>query len=660
MRLRISIILCSVLALLSGIQTEAQLCYELLPYRDGDKWGYCNRNGKVIIKPQWDGANTFGHFSAKVKTGNGLTAYYCLIDEKGEYIIPPELHWNGYWQTTSSGTTMNINDSNGHIGRVDTNGHIIIPMIYDEIGSIHTIFSRDFYRVFQNGKMGLIRKDGSEVLPCKYKEIWHNSPVDLNPPAFLVSPETVYDPPMLLDSNENVLLQLPTRYTPSFRHTGTANTVYYAMPDSFFIWEHYPKGKPKQIPYRLEWLYMDGGQPFTTIYSIRGDNGKLGFADAKGNVLVAPQYDEVYVDTGMTLLVENKLKTGNNEEQYEYMYLDTSTLKPVSEPIRSAESGIELAKHRDKQSYDDGEEEQYNRWEDEMDSDEEQEITYEVTHKKGPYLLHVHNQQESYSPQERFIAVTVMDSNKNVLGHTLADQELDLKLPLQPYRFFDIEDLNEYMHTIILTHENKYALADTNLNILINFEDWYPIPNTYFNTDGKHYAIATMGSEETIHSLGKHTYVQLIGGDGKTVHGFEQQYHVSIMNNENLWGRTIRHLAVRDSNDLTGIVNLKAETLYPEISYQYSRITELSPNLFKTTDKDGKNIKLVNSKNKDLFPDADIRRIEFAVPYYFATPIDKPIPGIFIVHLNNDVFFYINEKGKPFAKNINITSRTKQ
>lgn len=641
-----------------GNGAMAQLSHQLFPYRDGDKWGYCNRDGKVMIPPQWDRADPFGHFSARVKVGNSRQGYYCLIDEKGEYIIPPELHWTGYWNISSSGDVMNINDSNGHVGRVDTNGNIIIPMVYDEVGSRYAILGGDFYRVYQNGKQGVIRKDGSKVLPCIYQEVWHSSPVGLSTPSFLV--KTNDSTSALVDINGKTLISFSPIRTPTFRHTDTHNTVYYEVHDTYWIWEHFPKGTPREIPYRLEWLYLEGNIPFATIYSIRGENGKLGFANSKGAVLVAPRYDNVFVDTGMRLMAENKLDNNNPDEQYEYTYLDTTTLKPIGVSIKSAESGIKQAENRINDQYYSEEEEPEHEgyWEEE--TDEQPEIKYNVTHTKGSYLLHVHNMQESYSTQERLLAVTVMDTNKNVLGHTLTDIDLNFKMPPQPYRFFDVEDLNQYMHTIILEHENKFALADTNLNILIDFQDWYPIPNTYFKTNGKHYAIVTMSSEETIRDLGEYTYVQLVGGDGKTIPGLEQQYYVSIMNNENLWGRTIEHLAVKNSNGMTGIVDLQGKLLYPEISYRYPQLSQLADNLFKTSLKDGSNIKLINRKNRNLFPNSTIRRVEFAEPYYFYSSGYHPIPGIFILHFKNDMFFYINQAGKPFAKNVTTTAQLKR
>ena len=89
-RLIILIITCCI-----GFAANAQLSQKLFPYRDGNKWGYCDRDGKVVIAPQWDRADPFGHFSAKVMIRQGNEVYYCLVDEKGKYIIPPELHWIG-------------------------------------------------------------------------------------------------------------------------------------------------------------------------------------------------------------------------------------------------------------------------------------------------------------------------------------------------------------------------------------------------------------------------------------------------------------------------------------------------------------------------------------------------------------------------------------
>lgn len=652
-----------------GCTAKAQVSQKLFPYRDGNKWGYCDRDGKVVITPQWDRADPFGHFSAKVMIREGNEVYYyCLVDEKGKYIISPELHWKGKHNINSSGDALNINDSNGHVGRVDTNGNIIIPMEYDQFGSIHAILGGDFYRVFQNGKQGVIRKNGSKVLPCKYDEIWHTSPVHFNPPMFLVKLNDSTS--AVIDSNGKAYLSYTPILTPSFRMNNSKNTVYFRLnrrENAYWLWENYPKGQPRQIPYEMSPVYVDGGRPIEGIYAIMDSNGKYGIADPRCKVLVPPVYNEVYYDTGAVIIAEKRLDSSNPQERYEYVHLDTATLLPLSKPVKTAKSAIEAARRRER-VYDEesvyGYEKVTIQMERNLESDEgweEDNDPIEIeTYKVGDYLVYVNSETDIRSDDEPItgyqLPVTVYNTDKKFLGYTLANDKLEFVLPPQPYTIYGLY-IGKNNFLLTLAHEGRYALADSNLNIIINFQDRYIIPYTYFTTNGKHYVITTYSIEDNINWYKDETQTFLVGVDGKEVSGFEQYRYVTIMGYENLWGHTVKELAVKDSTGMMGIVDLQGKEQYPDVSFKHPFIVRLSEQVFKASDKEGKNVTIVNSKNKNLFPGSNIWGTDYARPYYFHGNSNTPVPGIFIVYYNgNRDYFYMNDKGKPFMKNVDITA----
>ncbi len=658
-RLTILILICC----LSFI-ASAQVSQKLFPYREGDKWGYCNRDGQVVITPQWDRADPFGHFSAKVMIRTGNESYYfCLVDEKGNYIIPPKLHWNGKYNINSSGDALNINDSNGHVGRVDTNGNIIIPMVYDQVGSIYAILGGDFYRVYQKGKQGVIRKNGSTVLPCKYDEIWHTSPVHFNPPIFLVKLNDSTS--AVVDTNGKAYLSYTPILTPTFR-MNDSNTMYFRLnrrENAYWLWEHYPTGQPRQIPYEMSPVYVGGNRPIEGIYAIMDSNGKYGIADPHCKVLVPPLYNEVYYDTGAVIIAEKRLNNGNPQERYEYIHLDTATLQPLSKPVKTARSAIEEARRREP-VYDDesgyGYEKVIIEQEPDEDAYEPDDIIAYETYKVGDYLVYVNpetdNRQGDEPRKEYQQPITVYNTNKELLGYTLANDKLEFVLPPQPYPIYGIY-IGKYNFLVTLEHEGRYALADSNLNILINFQDRYFMPHTYFTTNGKQYVITTYSNDDNVNWYKDDTRTFLVGADGKDVPGFEQYRYVNIMNNENLWGHTVTQLAVKDSAGMMGITDLQGKVLYTDVSFKHSFIVRLSDHVFKTSDKKGKNVTLVNTKNKNLFPGSNIWGTDYARPYYFHGNSNTPIPGIFIVYYNgNRDYFYMNDKGKPFMKNVDITA----
>jgi hypothetical protein len=56
----------------------------LIPYRQGDKWGYASPDRKVVIAPRFDEANWFSEGYASVKVGSK----YGYINKQGTLVIP--------------------------------------------------------------------------------------------------------------------------------------------------------------------------------------------------------------------------------------------------------------------------------------------------------------------------------------------------------------------------------------------------------------------------------------------------------------------------------------------------------------------------------------------------------------------------------------------
>lgn len=64
----------------------SQALPDLIPYREGQKWGYCDSTGKVIIIPAYDAAHLFhGEFAIVM-----LGYKYGLINRKGDEVIKPQ------------------------------------------------------------------------------------------------------------------------------------------------------------------------------------------------------------------------------------------------------------------------------------------------------------------------------------------------------------------------------------------------------------------------------------------------------------------------------------------------------------------------------------------------------------------------------------------
>jgi tetratricopeptide (TPR) repeat protein len=60
----------------------------LIPYRKGDRWGFCDKNKVIIIEPMYDEVGTFSEGLAAVK----LNGKWGFVDTKGNVVI--ELKYN--------------------------------------------------------------------------------------------------------------------------------------------------------------------------------------------------------------------------------------------------------------------------------------------------------------------------------------------------------------------------------------------------------------------------------------------------------------------------------------------------------------------------------------------------------------------------------------
>jgi hypothetical protein len=137
---------------------------DLIPYRDGSKWGFCDSSAKIIIKPKYDSVNVFIEDRALVykngfcgfidKNGNNILSINntgCKDYHKGiasAYNKSNQYFINYYGRNI---TNLNINSLDYHNGLVivsnnskstilkgiiDTLGRTIFPMRFNEVGFI--------------------------------------------------------------------------------------------------------------------------------------------------------------------------------------------------------------------------------------------------------------------------------------------------------------------------------------------------------------------------------------------------------------------------------------------------------------------------------------------------------------------------------------------
>ena len=162
----------------SNSTNNEQKTLVLIPYRKGNKWGYCDRDKKIVIKPVYDDANPFSEDLAAVK----INGKWGCIDKKGKMII--QTVYDDIRPFYDGLAAVTVDDKWGYI---DTKGNIVIKPIYE----LTEDFSEGFAWVKINGKFGSINTKGKMVIPAIYDSAKYYANIFQNGLA-----SVYYNPPM--------------------------------------------------------------------------------------------------------------------------------------------------------------------------------------------------------------------------------------------------------------------------------------------------------------------------------------------------------------------------------------------------------------------------------------------------------------------------------
>jgi len=217
----------------SACELEKPPISDRLAIQQNGKWGYIDRAGAVVVKPQFDFAHDFAEGFAVVER-NGK---YGIINQHGEFVIPLEL---GYAFPFSSGLAAAGNEK---LGYVDGSGKFVIAPQFDMVGS----FANGVAFVLQGKAARLINKSGKALLSWKYPYLAYPAPTDF----------------MLRFTEGLAPVRLGTKYA--------------------YVDEH---GKVV-IPAKFEfaWNFSEG------VAQVRV-GGRWGFVDKEGKIVIRPQFEE--------------------------------------------------------------------------------------------------------------------------------------------------------------------------------------------------------------------------------------------------------------------------------------------------------------------------------------------------------------------------------
>ncbi len=612
----------------------------LIPYRDGKKWGYCDKDGKVLIQPQWDAAELFTGNKAVVtidtaqdKWGNGKIV--CIIDETGKYIIPPSFHWNGEWDRRGN---LNAYGNDGKGGMIDTNGIVKIPFRYDRGNNVryHNCGNRLFTSVLRNGKEGMVNESGVEVLPATYRVI--PDCYTSNPPTFYayISLDTV----VLIDTTQRIIYMFEKG---SYAHlvkrlSRYTNAILLRDNKKVFYWKDYPNGTPKQLPY--DDIILDDEDSRGWIMVKQGAH--YGLIDTNGKELLKPLYDQLYL-RGKVIIAENSLLANKDPRaRYEHAYLDPAALQRAPKMKPTEVSEIERYTRQQAEHSETRQENEANRNNNIIPVDKVLYADGHPVYQKGKYIIDLGQYDRdvytAYTPAAIYDAGT-----KKLLGNTLVHEDFSLASPLTQWQIPKFSSISLMAY---IQEGDLYGLADTNMKQVIAFQK-YPVDgHNYIVHNGKPYVLVS--NYGPANDLSSNRGYMFIGADGKVPPQFEPYINISPAMPYTGY-RDSKYFIVKDKQGRTGVIDFDGRVQYSEVSFKQDIKNYYEDGLFLLG-----NGKLVDRHGSPLLNDITLQVITPAFYKHFAGSNDYDVAGglykVFLPAPNGrQSYFYIGTGGQAYV-----------
>ncbi len=248
---------------------------KILLVEKDSKFGIYSIDGKEILPIEYDSIEIGGTYLNSFKNGNSV-----VYDLKGKQVT------DGYisYSKCSEDTAIVI-DSEGKYNIADNKGNKKLTETYAYIG----YFTGDIFYVTDSTGMnsGVIKSDGTILIPVEYKAIAKDSNANV-----LITYDNTNN--ISVVSSEGKI----TKTMANARYTVYDNYIKLYSDNDFAYFDLNGNEKSYQE------IVTDN-----TIYSYK-ENGKFGFKDASGNVVIAAKYDNVTEQKGNYVAVKIKDKWG--------------------------------------------------------------------------------------------------------------------------------------------------------------------------------------------------------------------------------------------------------------------------------------------------------------------------------------------------------------
>ena len=152
---------------ISSVDENEKLSYDgsAIKVQNGGKYGLINMEGAEILPCEYDEITALqGVENALLVSKDGN---YGIVNDEGKTLLPTEYaEIQGLGDKTTDGFI--VKNANGKYGVVDTSNGQVLETKYDGVSKIH---EGDYYVVTDGGKQKVVKKDGTESLNGSYDEI---------------------------------------------------------------------------------------------------------------------------------------------------------------------------------------------------------------------------------------------------------------------------------------------------------------------------------------------------------------------------------------------------------------------------------------------------------------------------------------------------------
>jgi hypothetical protein len=249
---------------------------DLMPFRKGKLWGFCNKERAIIIKPKYTSVEPFSDWGLAKVTRNGKEG---LVDRKGKEVTLPI-----YWKVE----------------------------LDDPKKELITIFQKEKDDILE----GLISRTGKLIVTCRYTEITFRSAEIITIKGY----SDKFDKSIVLLIDRKGAIKSNSFDGTWWKH-GRSNYLVLVEddPQRWYLLD--------TLGQRVSTMVYNSISKFTNGFAVVGRNGRYTFINKKGRELMNPKYK-------MATIFDNGLSFVQDEKEQLWGAIDTNFVEVFSPQYR--------------------------------------------------------------------------------------------------------------------------------------------------------------------------------------------------------------------------------------------------------------------------------------------------------------------------------------